>query len=101
MLFKTKRLVVREYMIEDAPYVNEYTSDPIVSKYQSWTPNTLEQTKAFISSNVKGEFNYCVTLNSYPIGGCSIYFKEDGFYIGYIINPKYWGKGYANGRLGH
>jgi hypothetical protein len=49
MEIETKRLMLRNYLEEDWKTVHEYASEYEFSKYQIWGPNTVEETKAFIS----------------------------------------------------
>jgi len=45
MHLETKRLILREYTLDDWPAVNAYTSDPQVVQYMSFGPTTPEQTR--------------------------------------------------------
>jgi RimJ/RimL family protein N-acetyltransferase len=105
MKINTKRLTLREITQEDFQGIHDYASDPETVKYMPFGPNTEEETREFIRRNMKRQkeeprtdYGFGIILkeeNSF-IGACGIHsVTEIQASIGYILNRKYWGKGYA------
>ncbi len=104
---ETKRLNLRELRKEDEKTVHQYSSDPIVSRYMNWGPNTQEDTKSFIQMSIASQtaqprtnYTFAVVLKSQNnlIGGCGIYISNFGNregFIGYVFHRTCWGRGYA------
>lgn len=104
---ETKRLLIREFKTEDIIDIHEYASDPIVSKYVPWGPNTMEETKEFVFQCIRQQndknrkdFELVVIERSIDklIGACGIHISNEENregWIGYSLNSKFWEKGYA------
>jgi ribosomal-protein-alanine N-acetyltransferase len=105
MEINTERLQLREITKEDFQAVHEYASDPEAVKYMPFGPNTEEETRDFISRNLKNqqerprtEYGLGITLKDEDrlIGACGIHgVTEIQASIGYILTRRYWGHGYA------
>jgi RimJ/RimL family protein N-acetyltransferase len=104
MKINTKRLMLREITQEDFQGVHEYASDPETVKYMPFGPNTEEETREFIRRNMKQqedprtEYGFGIILKEEDrfIGACGIHgVTEIQASIGYILNRRFWGKGYA------
>ncbi len=54
-MIRGPRLVFREFTLEDAPAVHAYASDPEVTRFASWGPNTVADTQAFLADAVAGQ----------------------------------------------
>lgn len=105
---ETKRLVLREFDKGDFLSVHSYASDPEVSKYQPWGPNSEADTKSFLEESIKSQldnprYSYEIAVvrkeDKKLIGACSIYVsspKNREGWIGYCYNQEYWGNGYAS-----
>ena len=105
---ETKRLVLREFDKGDFLSVHSYASDPEVSKYQPWGPNSEADTKTFLEESIKYQldnprYSYEIAVvrkeDKKLIGACSIYVsspKNREGWIGYCYNQEYWGNGYAS-----
>jgi RimJ/RimL family protein N-acetyltransferase len=108
MKIETERLILREFHKSDLDSVYEYISDPQASMYMTWQDRmTKKDTARFIQMSIsyhekKPRKNYELAITfkgeKQLIGGCgirvqSIHHKKAD--IGYIINRKYWGHGYA------
>lgn len=106
MQLETQRLLIREFTDEDYGPVHSYASDPAVTKYMLWGPNTGEQTKDYLrmvqeweGQEPRTSFEFAVVLQGSGklIGGCGIYVSEPRQgEIGYCLNPLYWKQGYAS-----
>ena len=104
---RTKRLRLRDLQKEDEHAIHEYSSDPEVTRYMNWGPNTEQDTRNFVQRSIASQseqprrnFTLAVILKSENnlIGSCGIYLsnpdQQEGF-IGYVLNKNLWGKGYA------
>lgn len=101
----TKRLILREFQLDDFDSVHKYASDPEVCRYSDWGPNTSEDTRKFMkdvvieqSGNPRNQFTLAIILkdSSEVIGACSLT-RTEPFQgeIGYSLNHEYWGCGFA------
>lgn len=110
MLFEvleTKRLFLREFRKADFDEIHLYASDPEVSKYEPWGPNSEDDTESFLDNiisyqlnNPRNDYEIAIELKETGmlIGACAIHISDtetrEG-YIGYCYNKQYWGNGYA------
>ncbi|MFJ8260851.1 GNAT family N-acetyltransferase [Rummeliibacillus sp. NPDC094406] len=105
MILKTKNLYLREYQNEDLPSLHVIFSDAETMKYYP-APFSIEKTRKWIETNQNryiqdgyGLWSVCLKDTNEVIGDCGITKQQvDGKFeaeIGYHINKKYWGKGYA------
>lgn len=104
---ETKKIILRELEETDIQKVHEYASDPDVSKYVPWGPNTLKQTQEFVKmcidyQNQKDRIDFELAVlekkDGKLIGVCGLHISDIGNregWIGYCINKLYWGKGYG------
>ncbi|MHA7965353.1 GNAT family N-acetyltransferase [Paenibacillus sp. CAU 1782] len=106
MRLETKRLLIREFVPEDAGAVHQYSSDERVTQHMIWGPNTEEETYGFIHRTIvmQGEiprtgYEFAVELKEGGglIGGCGIHLSghRQGE-IGYCYNALHWRQGYAS-----
>lgn len=105
MEITTERLNLREITHEDFDAVHEYVSDPEAVKYMPFGPNTEEKTQEFINRSMerreekpRTEYPLAIVLRKEDrlIGACGIHnVTEIQASIGYILNRRYWGNGYA------
>lgn len=106
MILETERLLIREITEDDYAAIHRYASDPIVSKFMIWGPNTEEETRAHIERTIemrkqqpRVSYEWAVELKDSRelIGGCGIHVVDPlQGEIGYCFNPLYWRKGYAS-----
>lgn len=102
---KTERLILRPLNIMDLNTVHVYASDIENTRFMIHLPNdTIEETSQFLT-HVTNEwqkdepnfYEFAITLEGTQIGAVSVYFNDhrtEGE-LGWILNKKYWGKGYA------
>ncbi len=108
IIYQTERLIVRRWQMKDYRDYFEFVSIPDVSKYLNFQPyKTLNQAKerianmiaAYETEPVKADFAIVLKAENKVIGSVAINsFKPsaDGVVgIGYMLNPKYQGKGYV------
>lgn len=107
VLLTVDRLALREFAQDDWQAVHEYAADPEVVRYMTWGPNDEEQTRGFIRRGMAGQeefprrkYELAIVLQAETrlIGGCGIVVSDpddNGGWIGYCFNRRYWGQGYA------
>jgi ribosomal-protein-alanine N-acetyltransferase len=104
---RTGRLLLRDLKKTDRQAIHQYASDPEVVRYMEWGPNTDEQTGSFIQRAISSQKeqprrNYTIAIvlkaENMLIGGCGLSVSnpdsQEGW-IGYCLNRRFWGKGYA------
>jgi ribosomal-protein-alanine N-acetyltransferase len=104
----SERLLVREMAPEDWPAVHEWASRPEACRYQTWGPNTPEETQAFVGRVVaaaaaepRTEFTLLAQLRDTGrvVGSGSLFVRSQQFGTGevaYIVHPDNWGQGIAS-----
>jgi ribosomal-protein-alanine N-acetyltransferase len=107
MELRTDRLVLRELEEGDWPAVLAYQSDPRYLRYYDWTHRTEAEVRDFVRTFVgqreerpRTKFQLAITLpdDGRLIGNCGIRRKVPEVSeaeIGYELDPRYWGRGYA------
>ncbi len=103
----TNRLRLRELDESDWRAVHEYAADPEVIRYVQFGPNTVEETRSFIaramshrSEEPRTSYTLAIVLKDEGrlIGTCGLNVSSpenrEGW-IGYCLNRRFWGKGYA------
>jgi ribosomal-protein-alanine N-acetyltransferase len=106
----TERLILRKMLVSDAEDMYEYAQDPAVTQFLLWEPHVnLKFTQSYLrfiqtQYAAAGFFDWALTLaeNGKMIGTCgfaAIDTDNNSGEIGYVINPEYWGKGYATEAL--
>ena len=104
---ETDRLILRRLTKNDAEDMYEYSSDPEVPRYLTWTPHediyyTRKYIKYIISQYKTGEYSdWAITLrsNGKMIGTCgftSVDLSNSRAEIGYVLHGGYRGRGYAS-----
>lgn len=102
---ETKRLILRKWEKDDYLDMNEYAIDSRVGPNAGWPAHkSLEDSKEIVERFMSGDDEYAVVLKSENkvIGGVGLYYRspdknvkgENSREIGYVLNPKYWGKEY-------
>lgn len=105
-------VIVREGDVRDLPAMHEYASDPEVTRYMTWEPNsTIEQTRAVLSQQTDEARNtprddYQLTIALAPTdelaGRIRLTVTSSDHRladVGYVLRRRYWGKGYATEAL--
>lgn len=101
------RLVLREFVETDEKAVHSYASDPMVTQFMDWGPNTIEGTRAFLRAAVRQvetlprrNFDLAVVdIESQAlIGSAALSVTNVEHHrgeIGYVLHPDFWSKGLA------
>lgn len=103
--FRTERLILRGFTEADFEAVHDYASDPEVSRYMDWGPNTPEQTRHYLGLAIQAQdegrphvLNLAVEVAAEArlIGSIRLEVKDPANRtadIGYSIHRAYWGRG--------
>lgn len=107
MILTTKRLVLREFEEEDWQAVLTYQSDPRYQRYYPWTSRTEQDARMYVQrllaqreEEPRTKFQLAITLasNGQLIGNAGIRMSTPEAWeadIGYELDPRFWGYGYA------
>ena len=95
----------RDFKTADIADVHDYTSDPEVTRWSTWGPNTLEQTTAFIDDAARAHLEadrvrllLAAVLDGKLIGSVAVWTTDPhdrNGELGYTFHRAYWGNGYA------
>jgi RimJ/RimL family protein N-acetyltransferase len=107
MHLETRRLILRDYTLDDWPAVNAYTSDPRVVQYMSFGPTTPEQTREHLQWSIaaaaeqpRSLYELAVVLRAEQrlIGTATLQVdsrERRQAHFSYLFHRDYWGQGYA------
>ena len=103
VIIETKRLLIREFALEDFDAVHRYATNPNVVRFMTWGPNTKNETRRFIQRKLQSQilkprasYDLAITLDGIPIGGggLTIHDQKSGeAELGYCFDEPHWGKG--------
>lgn len=106
LTLSTDRLILRPFNEDDAyDMFHGWTSDKEVTTYLTWNPhNDINETKALLDLWIKQyekpeRINFAITLkeDNSLIGGIDVVGYLEGVpVLGYVLNRKYWNKGYMS-----
>lgn len=106
-ILQSERVRLREMVENDWIGVHKYASQEIVCKYQPWGPNSEKESEEFVKQVIidakkepRSRFAFAITLRDSEemIGAGEINIRDYTNRVGeiaYIVNPQYWGKGFA------
>lgn len=104
---KTKRLTLREFQDADLAAVHDYAQDLQTTRYLEWGPNTLKETSVFLKESLgfqkerpRVTYDMAIIADAEQrlVGACSVTVIDSTkkmAAIGYVLNSKFWGRGYA------
>lgn len=101
----TDRLVIRPWNISDSSDLYEYAQSKLVGPSAGWKPHKSEdESKEIIKRFIRCNDSYAIVLKEEGkvIGGIGLHKRKPDVSlkdleqreIGYVLNPKYWGKEY-------
>lgn len=85
MQIETARLIIREYETEDWVAVHKYASNPQVTEYMIWGPNSEAETKAFIEQQLTKQQS--MDRTDYEL---AVILKETNGLVGGILDDEYY-----------
>ena len=104
-MLETPRLRFRDFVLGDFDAVHAYASDPLVTRYTSFGPNTEAETRDFLgrmaeeaSQTPRKNHTFAVIQSSSQrlIGGCGLDLADAAgpqYSLGYCFRATYWGQG--------
>jgi RimJ/RimL family protein N-acetyltransferase len=104
---QTDRLLLRDLEYSDFDAVHSYASDPLVTRYTSFGPNTAEETHAFLTRCLEAgamiprrshTFATIERASGKLIGSCGLQPSDDTgrqFAFGYCFNQHWWRRGFG------
>ena len=107
-VIQTARLAFRDFTVDDYEAAHRYASDPEVTRYTAFGPNTPEQTQGFLQfvtgeSAQEDRANYTFALihkeTSELIGSCGLMRSDANgpqYSFGYVLRKDRWGQGFAS-----
>ena len=100
---ETNRLHLRPFTERDAPDVYEYASDEQTVKYLTWRAHqSVQHSQTVITTFLSSEGTYAIVLKeTAKVIGCIDLriVSETEASFGYVLNRKYWNKGYMSEAL--
>jgi [ribosomal protein S5]-alanine N-acetyltransferase len=101
IIMETERLIVRNFRVDDWQDLYEYLSQKEVLRYEPEGESDQEDCKRKAMERSQSDIFLAVCLKDSDKMIGHVYFNQTGpvefltWEIGYIFNPKYYGKGYA------
>jgi len=104
---RSERVILREMQEKDWIDVHKYASQEKVCQYQPWGPNSEEESEGFVKQVLvdakkepRSRFVFAIILkeSGEMIGAGEFNIRDytnRAGEIAYIVNPKFWGKGFA------
>lgn len=103
----TRRLRFRDFAANDFAAVHAYASDPHVTRYTAFGPNSEADTRHFLeraateaASEPRASYTLAIVeaASELLIGGCGLE-RVDAFgpqyLLGYCLDSRYWGRGFG------
>jgi ribosomal-protein-alanine N-acetyltransferase len=107
-MLQTERLNLREFLLTDFDAVHSYASDPLVTRFTSFGPNTPEDTRDFLTRTITANdatprrcfvFGIVDRASGQLFGSCGIEACDDTgrhFALGYCLHRDWWGRGFGS-----
>ncbi|AOS63609.1 GNAT family N-acetyltransferase [Actinoalloteichus hymeniacidonis] len=101
------RLILRDFLASDAAAVHAFASDPLVTQFTDWGPNTVADTREFMAGVVaqaanepRVEFSLAAVhagtdrlIGSVSIGITCVERRHGA--LGFVFHRDFWSQGYA------
>ena len=104
IVLRTAKLILRTFRAEDAEAVQAYAGDIENLRYMLWGPNDEETTRWYLSNvaemnsrepRTQYDFAVCLAETGALIGGCGIYPEDEKAHLGWVLNKRFWRRGYG------
>lgn len=102
---ETERLILRDFRLEDTEAVHAYGSDPEVTAYMPWGPNSPEDTAAFMARALEQQATWprldlglAIELKAEArvVGSIALHLRDipnATVELGYVLRRDLWGRG--------
>lgn len=112
MQLATERLLLREFVEDDWRAVLAYQSDPLYLRNTPWTERTEADAREFVGwflaqqqEQPRTKFQLAIVLPAEGrlIGNCGVRVNDPALRegnVGFELDPRYWGRGYATEAAG-
>ena len=103
-MFRSDRLLLREFSDEDFQAVHAYASDPDIVRFMTWGPNSEAETREFLKcakthaeANPRLQFGLAVVRHASGdlIGSIGLHVDGSNAMLGFCYARSAWGQGYA------
>ena len=102
----TDRLIMRKMLVSDAGDMYDYASRPLTSQYLLWSPHESQKFSNRYLTYLQGQYrdenfyDFAVVekASGRMIGTCGFTrfdLDNNSAEVGYVLNPDFWGNGYA------
>jgi len=92
-------VILRPLALGDVDAVHDWARLPEACRYQSWGPNTDEQSRAYVEAAVAStadRFVFAVVSDGDVVGNAELRLRaRSTAEIAYVIHPRVWGQGIA------
>jgi RimJ/RimL family protein N-acetyltransferase len=107
LILTTERLLLRDFVESDWEAVLAYQQDALYLRYNEWTSRSPNEVRQFVQMFLDHQkqiprikFQFAITLKSTGqlIGNCGVRRDSPETWegdLGYELDPRQWGKGYA------
>lgn len=95
--YKTERLIIRRFEKSDAAGLLDYFEKPLVNCFQDEKLHSLEEAKAEVEQRSwkPSQMAICLKESNQIIGNLFAEKEKDTYGVGWNLNPKFGGQGYA------
>lgn len=97
-MLETERLILRKYRDSDLQDLYEYLSDAEVLKFEPYKPMSIDEVKENLVWRMSTDEMIAIESKEEQKMIGNIYLGKrdfDTLELGFVLNRKYWGKGYA------
>ncbi len=98
MILETERLVLRKYRDSDLQDLYEYLSDKTVLKFEPYKPMSPDEVKENLAWRMSTDEMIAIENKKEQKMIGNVYLGRHDFdtlELGFVLNRKYWGRGYA------
>ncbi len=102
-MLESDRILLRDFKNSDINDFYEFSKDPLVGPTAGWRPHdSLRMSEQILFNKIISDGNFAIVLKkekkvigSIELNPSHIRQKIKAYEIGFALNPKYWGNGYA------